>query len=205
MFCTYLTIYKGNKLPPFYIGSTSVSKIQNGYRGSVSSREYKNIWRNELRNNPSLFKTIIISTHLNRKDAILKENKFHVHLKVVQCSLYLNRANAIPNGVFGINSRGKNNPMFGKKRNDAKIRMTVDNPMKNRLIAEKVAESKRKLRELGLHKSTRSSDEILLITSQRMLKFNPSSIKCSCIVCHKETNLSSITRHHVGCKINERK
>jgi hypothetical protein len=35
MFAVYLTSYKGNKLPPFYIGSSSVSALNSGYHGSV--------------------------------------------------------------------------------------------------------------------------------------------------------------------------
>jgi hypothetical protein len=72
MFCTYLTTYKGNKLPMFYVGSTSVSKINNGYRGSVASKAYKQIWISELKNNPQLFETRIISLHNKREEAIEK-------------------------------------------------------------------------------------------------------------------------------------
>jgi hypothetical protein len=39
-YCVYITFYKGNKLPPFYIGSTSVEKINNDYNGSVGSQKY---------------------------------------------------------------------------------------------------------------------------------------------------------------------
>lgn len=73
MYCTYLTVYYGNKLPSFYIGSTSVKNIQKGYRGTVSSLEYKSVWKLELKHNPQLFKTIILSTHYTRKEAFIKE------------------------------------------------------------------------------------------------------------------------------------
>lgn len=43
-YCTYVTFYSGNKLPPFYIGSTSVDKIEKGYRGSVKSKRWKQIY-----------------------------------------------------------------------------------------------------------------------------------------------------------------
>ena len=49
MFCTYLTMYTGNRLPKWYIGSTSVEKIINGYLGSVVSRKYKDIWNFEIK------------------------------------------------------------------------------------------------------------------------------------------------------------
>jgi len=35
----YITNYKGTKLSPWYIGSTSKNKITNGYNGSVSSKK----------------------------------------------------------------------------------------------------------------------------------------------------------------------
>ena len=200
MFCTYLTTYRGNKLPMFYVGSTSISKINKGYRGSVSSREYKQIWNKEIKENPELFKTIIISRHETRKQALEKENLFHTSLKVSNSILYVNKANAIPNGNFGCSNLGKNNPMFGKIRNDAKIRMSLNNPMKNLEIKIKVSKSKQLLRDKGLHKTTRNSDLQLKLTKGRMINNNPSKIKCSCLNCRKETTFSAIIRFHKNCK-----
>ena len=91
-FCVYLTIYSGNKLPPFYIGSSTVEKIGLGYHGSVSSWQFKNIWLDEIRNNRTLFKTIIIHTSENRLDAFKKEQFFQKKLNVVKNSLYCNQA-----------------------------------------------------------------------------------------------------------------
>ena len=90
IYCTYLTTYSGNKLPMFYIGSTSITKIRNGYKGSVSSKEYKQIWEKELKENPHLFKTKIITLHSDRKLATEKENYFHIKMNVVKSTLYLN-------------------------------------------------------------------------------------------------------------------
>jgi hypothetical protein len=100
----------------FYIGSTSVSKIKNGYRGSVSSKQYKIIWIKELKENPHLFKTKIISYHNDRISATIKENRLHKLLSVVSSPLYINQSNAIPDGIYGRSMNGKNNPMYGKKR-----------------------------------------------------------------------------------------
>lgn len=105
-YCTYLTIYKGNKLPPFYIGSSLVSKVKNGYNGSVSSEKYKMIWRKEQRNSKHLFKTKIITYHQTRQDAITRENIFHIKLNVVKNKLYINMSNAIPNNKFGGRPKG---------------------------------------------------------------------------------------------------
>lgn len=96
IYCTYLTIYKGSKLPPFYIGSTSIKNIEHGYRGSVKSKKYKNIWKEELNNNPFLFSTKIISTHISKQDALLKEYNFQVSLGVMNSPMYINEAVASP-------------------------------------------------------------------------------------------------------------
>lgn len=91
-YCVYLTIYKGNKLPPFYIGSSSLLRVNNGYRGSVSSKKYKHIWQQELKNKPHLFTIKILSTHMSREDATEKESKLHKQLNVRNNSLYVNMA-----------------------------------------------------------------------------------------------------------------
>lgn len=116
IYCTYITLYRGNKLPPFYIGSSSVEKINNGYRGSVKSKRYKSIWKQELIDNPQLFITKIISLHISRKDALDKELKFHKTLNVVKSPMYINRAFATVNGFFGADMSGSNNPMYGAHR-----------------------------------------------------------------------------------------
>jgi len=104
-FCVYLTTYSGNKLPPFYIGSTSIEKIKNqNYHGTVTSKKFKNIWWNEIENNPSLFKTFIISTHYSRKEAYEKEEYLQRTLNVVKSSMYINMS--IANGNF-VAEKGK--------------------------------------------------------------------------------------------------
>jgi hypothetical protein len=114
-YCVYLTCYKGNKLPPFYIGSSTIEKIKNGYRGSVSSKVYKNIWKTEIKNNSHLFKTIIISNHDTREEALEKENKFQHALNVVHNNLYINKSYAAKNGFFGRDVKGQFNPRYGVK------------------------------------------------------------------------------------------
>lgn len=91
-FVTYLTVYSGNKLPPFYIGYTSAHKIEAGYRGSVRSKKYQAVWDSELKENPNLFKTSIISTHDHRDDAVAKEIELQRRLDVLNNPLYVNRA-----------------------------------------------------------------------------------------------------------------
>ena len=82
-FCVYLTTYRGNKLPPFYIGYSSADKVLNGYNGSVSSKTFVKIWRQERKTNKQLFKTKIIkcfeSSHEARKYEEYVQRFFNVH------------------------------------------------------------------------------------------------------------------------------
>jgi len=94
LYCVYLTIYRGNKLPPFYIGSSSVRKVARGYRGSVTSKEYKNIWLSELKLNPQLFSSIIIASFSTRQEAYDKEDCIQRTLQVIRNPLYINRSYA---------------------------------------------------------------------------------------------------------------
>ena len=98
----------------FYIGSSMVHKIQKGYRGSVSSKLYKEIWKQELKSNPHYFKTKIISKHTTDKEARNKELNLQKCLKVVTNDMYINRSLAKPNGFFGMNVSGKNHPRQGR-------------------------------------------------------------------------------------------
>ena len=69
-FCVYHTTYSGDLMPQNYIGSSSVDRILNkNYRGSVTSKRYKSIWKSELKLHPELFTTVIISYHNTRQDA----------------------------------------------------------------------------------------------------------------------------------------
>jgi hypothetical protein len=116
IYCVYLTTYRGSKLPPFYIGSSSVEKVKNGYHGSVASKQFKDTWRDELKSSPSLFSTKIITTHLDRKEATLKERQLQKNLNVVKNSLYINQSFAAYDSFTDRDQRGKNNPMYGSSR-----------------------------------------------------------------------------------------
>ena len=120
MYCVYLTTYAGDKLPPFYVGSTSKQKITEGYKGSVSSAEWKAIWEYELKNHPDLFNTWIISEHSTRKEALEAELKYQIENNVVESTQWINKSLAQPNGFFGMDVSGKNNPMYGSNRTGEK-------------------------------------------------------------------------------------
>lgn len=89
-FCTYLTIYYGNKLPMFYIGHSTIEKINDGYHGSVQSKRYKTTWESELKDHPELFKTLVLTTHSKRKEASDRESRFQRALSVIKNPLYVN-------------------------------------------------------------------------------------------------------------------
>lgn len=89
--CVYLTTYRGNKLPPFYIGSGWDVKIQKGYKGSVASAKYKHTWKQELITNPHLFKTVILFTCETREEAYKRENELQIKLDVANNPLYVNQ------------------------------------------------------------------------------------------------------------------
>lgn len=122
IYVTYLTIYYGSKLPMFYIGSTSLDKINKGYRGSVSSKKYKSIWEFELKNSPHLFKTKILTKHNSRQDATTREYKFQKLLSVVKSGMYINRGYATVNGHYNFGMIGENNPFYGKSHSEDNLR-----------------------------------------------------------------------------------
>lgn len=136
-YCVYITHYSGDKVPPNYIGSSTIKKIQKGYKGSVKSKKYKNIWENELKNNYNLFDTYIISTHYTRQEALYKELKLQKILNVVKNPLFANQSYAIPNGYFGMDVSGKNNPNYNKKWNKKRKKKSSD-IMKSKEMQEKI-------------------------------------------------------------------
>lgn len=141
--CVYLTIYTGNKLPPFYIGSTSIERIRKGYMGSVRSKKYKDIWKSEIRNHPELFKVKIISIHDKREDALLKEEKLHLLLQVSKSPMYINESIASHKGIFGVSLFGNNNPST-KKENREKISSAKKEYWKSEDNRKRMSEKRKK-------------------------------------------------------------
>lgn len=136
-FCIYLTTYHGNALPKYYIGSSSVERIQSGYRGSVLSNKWKTIWQNELSNNPHLFTTEILHTFSTREEALEAERIYQIENNVLLDSNWINESIAQPNGFFGRDVSGENNPMFGQ--GDKIKKAYADGKYKN--MPEKCSES----------------------------------------------------------------
>lgn len=106
-FCVYHTTYSGTLMPSNYIGSSSVDKVINkSYRGSVSSKKYKNIWLSELKLHPELFNTEIISYHDTRHNATWKELQIQRIFNVVKNPIFINMSYASPHGYFGMDNSG---------------------------------------------------------------------------------------------------
>lgn len=108
-------------MPLWYIGSTSVDNIKTGYHGTVKSKKYKDIWNQELKEHPELFKTDIIHTFENRRDALEEEYALQVACDVVKSSNYINESFAKKNGYFGRSVFGKDNHSFGIKHSAERI------------------------------------------------------------------------------------
>ncbi len=126
-FVVYLTVYNGTKLPPYYIGSSTEDKVNKGYHGTVLSKKWKTIYKEELKNNPFLFRTSILSWHDTRQAALEEERRIQIELDVVNSHEYFNEAIAAPNGYFGRDVSGELNPFFGKVHDKETMERIVEN------------------------------------------------------------------------------
>lgn len=117
-YVVYITKYFGKLLPPLYIGSSNIVKIKNGYNGSVLSKKWKQIYKDEQKQNKSLFKTRILSCYDTRQDALNEEKRLHIKYNVVKSNRFFNESIARVNGFFGMDVSGKNNPNYGNKWSD---------------------------------------------------------------------------------------
>jgi hypothetical protein len=163
-YCVYLTVYKGNKLPPFYIGSTSIKRIQSGYKGSVKSKMYSEIFTKEIQLHPHLFKTMIIASYFSRKKAQYKEKKLHEKLNVVKSDMYINMSIAKNFGWFGMNTSKENSPVFGKTWK--KTQEQKDRQRQISLVVFNTPEYKEKISSIRKGKIPRSKKQIEQKTQQ---------------------------------------
>ena len=118
IYCTYVTFYSGNKLPPFYIGSTSTKKIADGYHGSIRSMKWRLIYESELKNNPQSFSSEIINIFTDRHEALANELELQKSNNVVKSPWFFNESYANVNGYFGRDVNGELNPNFNSKWTD---------------------------------------------------------------------------------------
>jgi hypothetical protein len=181
-------VYKGNKLPPFYIGSTSVDKVKSGYHGSVGSKKYSKIYKKEIGESPHLFSTFVISFHDTRKAALKKENKLQRALKVVESPLYFNESFASENGFFGRDNSGYLNGFYGKKHSKESL-AKISKP-KSSAINYKKPKSKSHARNIS-----KAQKGVSWTENKRK------SMEATCIHCGFTTIKSNITKwHNDNCK-----
>lgn len=119
--------------------------------GSVTSKRYSKIWRDEIKKNSNRFKIFIISTHKTRMEATIKETEMQCNLNVVNNPLYVNM------GIFKnshVNTYGipttlgmKFSRETRKKQSEARLgkRHTIDTKIKISLSnkGKKVSEATR--------------------------------------------------------------
>lgn len=74
----------------FYIGWTSIKNIISGYKGTVKSLLYESVWKEEINNSPELFKTVILTRHDSKKEAMEKEYLFLKKFNVHKNPMYIN-------------------------------------------------------------------------------------------------------------------
>ena len=111
-FCTYLTVYTGERLPRRYIGSSNVDKVRSGYNGSIQSRRWKLIYKEEQKAHKHLFKTRILQRFSTRVEAFESELNLQIKYNVVKDGSYMNLSLARKKGYFG--GAGEDNYMFGR-------------------------------------------------------------------------------------------
>lgn len=188
MYCVYLTIYSGKLLPMFYIGSSSVKKVKNGYHGSVKSKKYEKIWKQELKENSNLFTTNIISQHKVRSQAIDKEYKLQKQLKVATSPMYINECYA--SKLFGQRNLGKNNGFYGKKHTENTL---------SKMRKPKSEETKLKMRK------PKSQEHKNNMKGSVAWQYRDYSLKETCKHCGKEAMKTNIIRwHNDNCKLIEK-
>lgn len=100
-YVVYLTMYKGTLLPRWYIGSSTIERVVNGYNGSVASKKWKEIYKKEQKENKELFTTRVLSYHKTKKDALEEECRVQRLHEVPKNEKYFNEAYASKNGFRG--------------------------------------------------------------------------------------------------------
>lgn len=181
-FCVYLTVYYGNKLPPFYIGwSSRPDKVlAQEYHGSISSKEYKEIYKQELEENPHLFKSFVLSYQNTKKEATEKEEYFHRKFDVIKNSMYFNmaigRAKFSRSGPHSEETKvkiskkttGREAWNKGKPNEKQKTKMLENNPMKDPEVVKKCITTRTKNnkpmwnkgKKLKKHSDTMTKEEL---------------------------------------------
>lgn len=185
IYVVYKVKYTGEKLSAkYYIGSTSLVKFNSGtYFGSIKSKRWKKLYKEELLQSPHLFTIEILSEHSSRQNALLEELNVQKKLDVVKSELYFNESFAQPNGFFGRDVKGVKSPTFGKKHS-----IESKQKMSNAKRGKKWTEKRRKAEEFikrrgssnpwfGKHHSEESKQKMRKKRSEEGCKHISESLK----------------------------
>ena len=162
-YIVYITHYTGELLPEWYIGSSYKEKIDNGYNGTITSKEYKEIYEKEQKYNKNLFKTRILSYWGTREEAYKEELRLQIKHKVVNNQKYINKAYA--NEGFGKDNEGENNPMFGRNHTQETKQIISEknklNKSKRALKQKRTIANRDKETQLMINKKISDSKKLL--------------------------------------------
>ncbi len=124
--CTYKVTYKGDKHPPYYIGSSYEEKVLNeNYMGSPTSKKWADIVKQEMKDNPHLYTVTVLKITDTRLEATEFELELQKINNVVKNDDFWNEAFATVNGFFGRDVSGELHPRYGKPHTEeSKIKMS---------------------------------------------------------------------------------
>jgi hypothetical protein len=154
-YCTYITVINHNDLPFIYIGSGNTENVISGkYHGSVSSKQYKEIF-NIIKSDKSKVCSTIINTFSTREEAYSDEIKIHSFYDVARQPIFLNKSRQLTNkfSVEGLDRSGEKNSFYGKKHS-----------------AESLAKISKHNTERGVFKEQNQDPEFRKQTSDRLKK-----------------------------------
>lgn len=190
MWCVYLTIYKGNKLPPFYIGYTKTQKIiEKKYFGSVSSEKYKQLWKKELKENKQLFSSRILKEFEIKSQALEYEEYIHRKFNVHINELYVNRS--IGNRKF-VNKTHR----FGFKLSEETKRKIIRCGIENGMYGKKHSEET-KLKISELSKARHPHKQGLTLEHRRKISESHKGKKLS------QEHIEKMRKSKIGKKLSE--
>jgi hypothetical protein len=187
-------VYRGDKLPRRYIGSTSIDKISKGYNGSVVSKKYGKIFLEEQKKNKHLFKTRILRKFSSRKEAFEEELRLHIKYNVIYDDSYMNLAMAQDSGYFG--GAGEDNPMYGQGH---KLLGDKNGMYKAERTKEWRDQHSSFMRGNQNAVGANWSKEARKKKSEQMKKVPHN--RTSCVKCHKEMTIQNIERHSKKCTV----
>lgn len=143
-YVVYLTKYKGDKLPSWYIGSSNIDKIKNGYNGTILSKKYKEKYDKEQKENKHFFKTRVLSYHKTRQCALDEELRLQKKHNVVKNKDYINESYAQVNGFFGrtMTKEEKKSMVNNRVKSGNGDYHHGKQPMDNPIIVEKIKQAR---------------------------------------------------------------